>query len=140
LLVFRDGRRVLDGRDLLRTLGQKLEGVSSLSDFRSQAGREELIEPLLRSGELECALADYPGCNQAAEILGRLTDQLALALVEPSSPKLSSLDFENLAAAEVPERLLVSTPEGFSYYALHPLDYTDLLNRHRIEAPVAAVV
>ena len=140
LLVFRDGRRVLDGRDLLRTLRQKLEGVSSLSDFRPQAGREQLIEALLRSGELECALADHGGCERAAESLGRLTDQLALALVEPSSPRLSSLELESLAAAEVPERLLVSTPEGFCYYALHPLDYTDLLNRHRIEAPVAAVV
>jgi len=140
LLVFRDGRRVLDGRDLLRTLRQKLEGVSSLSDFRPRAGREELIEALLRSGELECALADHPGCERAAETLGRLTDQLALALVEPSSPRLSSLELRSLSGAEVPEHLLVSTPEGFCYYALHPLDYTDLLNSHTIEAPVAAVV
>jgi len=140
LLVFRDGRRVLDGRDLLQTLRQKLDSLLSISDFTLQSTREALIEVLLRAGELECALADHDECNQAAETLARLTDQLALALVGESRPTLSSTILESIATAEVPERLSVSTPEGFCYYALHPLDYTDLLNENAIDAPAAAVI
>src|SRR5207248_188767 len=37
-------------------------------------------------------------------------------------------------------RLTVSDPEGFCYYALHPLDYADQLNDNPMYPPVAAVV
>ncbi|HWY71488.1 MAG TPA: hypothetical protein VNX88_22665 [Terriglobales bacterium] len=140
LLVFRDGRRVLDGRDLLRTLQRKLDGLLQISDFRLQSSREELIEALLRSGELECALADCDACDASTEALVRLTDQLAFALAGQSGPKLFPGMLESIAAAEVPERITASTPEGFCYYALHPLDYADLLDENAIHAPAVAVV
>ena len=140
LLVFRDGRRVLDGRDLLETLQRSVNRLLQLCDFRIQSSRDQLMEALLRSGELECALADCDGCDQAAEIVARLTDQLALGLVGESSPRLSSALLERVAAAEVPERVTVSVPEGFSYYALHPLDYADLLNENTLDAQAVAVV
>src|SRR5258705_6642451 len=117
LLVFRDGRRVLDGRDLLRTLQRKLDGLLPISDFGLQSSREELTEALLRSGELECALADCDACDASTEALVRLTDQLALALAGRSGPTLFPGMLESIAAAEVPERITVSTPEGFCYYA-----------------------
>ena len=40
----------------------------------------------------------------------------------------------------MPERLTLSPPEGFCYYALHPLDYADLLKESAIDASVAAVI
>lgn len=140
LLVFRDGGRVLDGPELLRILRQKLNNLFLISDCTLQSAREALIETLLRSGELESVLADCAGCDQAAEILAQLTSELALALVAKSMPRLPRTLVERLARAEVPERLSVSTPEGFSYYALHPLDYIDLLNEHVLGAPAAAIV
>jgi len=138
-LVFRDSRRVLGGRDLLRTLQQSLDSILQLSDFRVQSSLDELVEALLRSGELECALADRDGCDRAAGTLARLTDQLALALVARSNSELGS-SRQSIAALEVPEHVTVSIPEGFCYYALHPLDYADLLSENVIDAPAAAVV
>ena len=140
LLVFRDGRRALDGRDLLRTLQGKLDGLRQISDFGLQSSREELMEALLRSGELECALADCDRCNASTEGLARLTNELALALVGQSRPALLRTMLESIAAARVPQRITASTPEGFSYYALHPLDYADLLDENAIHAPAVAVV
>ena len=139
LLVFRDGRRVFAGRDLLRPLLQNLDLLSN-SDFKTQPAREELIEALLRSGELECALADHGGSGAAAEDLARLTDQLAIGLVGQSNLRLASELLERLSSADLPESLTVSIPEGFSYYALHPLDYADLLSENAIDTPAAAVV
>jgi len=47
---------------------------------------------------------------------------------------------QSVATVEVPERITVSAPEGLCYYALHPLDYADLLNEDPIDAPFVAVV
>lgn len=142
LLVFRDGRRVFAGRDLLRPLLQNLNKLRSTSDFDTLAAQEELIEALLRSGELECALADHRGCDATAGSLARLTDELALALVgaSQSNLRLPSQVLERLSSARMPESLVISTPEGFSYYALHPLDYAELLSENEIDVPAAAVV
>jgi len=140
LLVFRDGRRVLNGRDLLRELRGSIHGLLSISNLHTQSAQSELIEALLRSGELECALADSEGCNQSVETLVQLTDRLAHALVGQSTPRLDAAILKSIAAADVPERVTVSTPEGFCYYALHPLDYSDLLNENAIDASAAAIV
>lgn len=140
LLVFRDGRRVLDGHDLVRALQRKLNALLSISDFHAQSAQDELTEALLRSGDLECALADLDGYGRAAETLSQLTDRLALALVGQSSPSLDLMMLKSLDAAEIPERVSVSIPEGFCYYALHPLDYADLLNENGIDTSAAAIV
>jgi len=138
LLVFRDGRRVLNGPELLGTLRENLNALYSISDFSLLSTRERLTEALLRSGELECSLADHEGCHRAADILARTTDQLAIAL--SGQLKLPSPILDNINALDVPELLAVPIPEGFCYYALHPLDYIDLLNENPLSAPAAAVV
>jgi len=140
LLVFRDGRRVLNARELLRALQGSVDALLSISDFHTQPAQDELMEAMLRSGELECALADEEGCHKSAETLVHLTDRLACALVSQSAPRLDAPILKSLAAVEVPERVTVSTPEGFCYYALHPLDYADLLNENAIDAQPVAVV
>jgi hypothetical protein len=140
LLVFRDGRRVLNLRELLRTLRRLLDDLISISDFSAQSAREQLIEALLRCGELECAVADHAQSDRAAKALAQLTDRLALSLTGQLTPQLPSTLLDCIEALEVPEQLTVSFPEGFCYYALHPLDYADLLQNSRIDAPAVAVI
>jgi hypothetical protein len=140
LLIFRDGRRVCSGPELLHALSQQLQHTLSLRDFHPQNTLEELMEALLRSGELECAVADHDGCELQAKALATLTDELAFALVSKSSSRISPNIWQSLRAMELPDRLALSTPEGFCYYALHPLDYVDALNESGIHAPEAAVV
>ncbi|HVH88142.1 MAG TPA: hypothetical protein VM912_15580 [Terriglobales bacterium] len=140
LLVFRDGRRVRNGRELLHGLVRQVECVQSYSDFTSQFSRDEVIDALLRSGELECALADQQSCEAQASTLAAITDTLARAAVGSVKPTLGPQVLQQISEMTVPERLTVSTPEGFCYYALHPLDYVDLLSENKIDIPAAAVI
>lgn len=142
LLIFRDGKTVHKTRELLNKLYRQVEKLNSLSDFTSSAAQQELIEALLRAGELECGLADEPDYYYAAEVLTNLTDAFAALLVSKSLPQLSSplLALDRLTDSQVPTQLALSPPEGFCYYALHPLDYVDLLDRSSIKPAAAAVI
>ena len=140
LLVFRDGQRKRASRELLGGLLTQIESVESLSDFASQFARDELIDALLRAGELECAVADQEGCHSQARALSRVTDALAQALVHGSRPRLEAAALCALERDSIPDALTVSTPEGFCYYALHPLDYVDLLNEYQFDIGAAAVI
>ena len=140
LLVFRDGRSVRSGSELLRGLVTQIEAVLLLSDFSSQIARDELIDALLRAGELECALADHDACSTEASTVAEAADQLASALLTKSRPQIASKLAGALSELQVPYSLTLSTPEGFCYYALHPLDYADLLADNAFCPPAAAVV
>lgn len=139
LLVFRDGRVLCSSSRLLRELRLQIDRVLSLHDFESLTAQEELIDVLLRAGELECALSDTPDCDIAAAALANLTDDFARALISKRQPQLSS-SLDALAQQAIPEQVTISSPEGFCYYALHPLDYADLLSNNEFNAPAAAVV
>lgn len=140
LLVFRDGRSVRNGPELLRSLIEQIECVLSLSDFHSQTARDELIDALLRAGELECALADHDAASTETRAVAEAADRLAVALITESPPQISPYLADVLDRLRVPQSLTLSTPEGFCYYALHPLDYADLLSENAICPPFAAVV
>ena len=140
LLVFRDGRRVSNGHELLRGLSRQIDSVLSLSDFKLQSARDEVIDALLRSGELECALADQEGCAQQATTLASCTDALAHALVAERCQSVPGAILESLCELVIPEKLQLSLPEGFCYYALHPLDYADLLSEGPLDCGAAAVI
>lgn len=140
LLVFRDGRSVHSGPELLRGLVAQIEAVLSLTDFSSQIARDELIDALLRAGELECALADHDACRTEARAIAQANDQLASALITKSRPQISGKLAGTLRELHVPQLLTLSTPEGFCYYALHPLDYADVLTEEAVHPPAAAVV
>ena len=140
LLVFRDGRSVRSAPELLRGLIAQIECVLSLSGFDSQTSRDELIDALLRAGELECALADQDGCCTEANTVAEAADRLASALITKSPPQISPKLADALEQLRVPQPLTLSTPEGFCYYALHPLDYADLLAGNALHPPAAAVV
>lgn len=140
LLVFRDGRSVCSGPELLRGLIAQIEAVELLPDPCSQLGRDELIDGLLRAGELECALVDHDGCAAEANIIAEVVNDFSSALITKSRLKVSPKIRGTLDTLSVPSALALSTPEGFCYYALHPLDYADLLNEIPISATAAAVV
>jgi hypothetical protein len=105
---------------------------------------DRLLALLLRAGELECALHDAGSLR--AESAAHLTDQLAQAavaygflekignrqrLVENGLRTLDNLPDDCL--------LTVGTPEGFAYYALHPLDFADLAEMFRRDRSVLVV-
>ena len=129
LLVFREDQRRASGQELKTALTAQLEQVCG---YGSQ---EAVLDALLLAGELECGVAD--GDCEAARTCELLTDRIADALL-PGAPEASvdnsdfqKPDFQNLveAAQALPtfEQLSISTPEGFAYYALHPLAYADVM-------------
>ena len=141
LLVFRGGQRRVCGHKLKAALAEQLR---LLCDGDS---REALIGALLRAGELECGLADADG--EGAHSAELLTDRIADALLQAErwggcqssdfqtsnsySANFQGISFQILldAAQGLPaiEQLSIATPEGFAYYALHPLAYADVLDQ-----------
>jgi len=121
LLVFRGSQRRASGQALKTAL------VESLQPFDANHPQDALMGALLRAGELECGMADAD--DNAARPVERLTDRIAEALLGGEA----TLDFESLAGAiPVLEQLSISTPEGFAYYALHPLAYAEALRQFPI--------
>jgi hypothetical protein len=131
LLVFREDQRRVSGQELKTALTAQLEQVCG---YGSQ---EAVLDALLLAGELECGVADGDGDCEAARTCELLTDRIADAL-PPGGPEASvdnsdfqKPDFQNLveAAQALPtfEQLSISIPEGFAYYALHPLAYADVM-------------
>jgi hypothetical protein len=130
LLVFRGDRRRASGKELKAALTVQLKQLCS------HFSHLDLLGALLRAGEIECGVADaYP---EAANCCERFTDQIADSLLAGESawsvyPDLQKPDFQSLlkAARTLPalEQLSISTPEGFAYYALHPLAYADVMQQ-----------
>jgi hypothetical protein len=130
LLVFREDRRRVSGKKLKAAITAHLE---QLCGHRSQ---RTLLRALLLAGELECGVADCD--SKAARSCELLTDQIADALLAGESAAPYNSDFYNPdfhallnAGRSLPvfEQLSISTPEGFAYYALHPLAYADAIQR-----------
>jgi hypothetical protein len=136
LLVFREDQRRASGQGLKTAL------AGQLARLGGRCSHESLIVALLRAGELECGVADADDADEADSEAARpvelLTDCVAdaLLLVE-SGFSFQTSNFQSLtdAARALPafEQLSISTPEGFAYYALHPLAYADVLDK--ISAP-----
>lgn len=118
LIVFRDVEQLVAGRTLCKRLIDAVEKVN-LRDSSS------IIEALLISGQAECTLEDS-NSPQAGQ-LARLTDDLASCFLGGSFERNSGLSVLRGAMDHFPERLKISTPEGFSYYALHPGDFADFI-------------
>ena len=114
--VFREGRRTLTGEHLLGALR------GSLSRARDE---NSWVDALLHAGELECGLEDA-GDSRALEIAA-LTNACARKLVSWSlSPQPELMTTLPL---RLEGEVTVSTPEGFAYYALHPRQYAEVVNR-----------
>jgi hypothetical protein len=146
LLVFREGRRRVSGGELKSVL------LHSLEQIADQPGIDDLIENLLRAGELECAVADAE--TVPLETYTSLTDLLAERLVGRGlqlghfrrlAPQWDAqLEqrplYQALADAPAPHELWISAPEGFAYYALHPLAFAEVVGGIPTPAGCMAVI
>ena len=125
LWIFREGRREVSGPAMVRDIVRRLASANSLLDC------------LIQAGELEAALADLncPGAPAAAQ----LTDALAIRLYTGDADR--GVDPNQLAGKiEAPETISISPPEGFTYYALHPLDFAKAIDRITDHAAACAVI
>ncbi len=129
LLVFRDGRQLANGSGLQAAL------VSELERFFASSSPDALAA-LLRAGELECSASDV---GEQASGFGQVTDALAHCLIgsDEGFPQADLLKL--IRPTHLPESLSVAIPEGFAYYALHPLSFAEVLNKIQL-LPQAAVV
>jgi hypothetical protein len=141
LLVFRGGQRPVCGHTL------KAELTEQLRLLCRDSSPERLIGALLLAGELECGLADAraEGAHSAELLTDRIADALlqlgrlgGCQLSEFQTSNFYSANFQNIsfqtlfvAARNLStvEQLSIATPEGFAYYALHPLAYADVLEQ-----------
>jgi hypothetical protein len=135
MFVFRDGRSTVPGATLARELARALREIFSPS---STTVENRLVDALLRAGELECALADA-GALSASDVAS-ITDALADAMVSHRSVASPCDDLLRRIPQHLPEELRVSPPEGFAYYALHPLDFSDMAAEIPVASNVAGVI
>ncbi len=138
MYVFRNGRTEKNGAELVKNLANFVRRVNE-----THGSQNELLDALLRAGELECAAADVgsPFCA----LLEGITDVLAAALI--SSDRHVSVNvgplarvLRDLERVQLPASLFVSPPEGFAYYALHPLSYADAIAELKLPSGNAAVI
>ena len=132
LLVFREDRRRVSGAELKSALRQELERLTLSSS------RDQLISALLRAGELECGVSDS-GAGPVRPY-ACLTDSLADALVSPDSTHDLGALLAIVAHAPIPHEIEISPPEGFAYYALHPLAYAEVLEKIPLHCATIAVI
>ncbi len=139
LHLYRDGRRTASSAELIAEL------KSELRRLPVHLHVSDLLSPLLRAGELECALQDggFPQGHRAA----KLTDLLAEAVVHCDASQhpqhgqlLGRAGLQIVDAVSTSGTLTIATPEGFAYYELHPLDYADLVARLQLDTPSGFVV
>ncbi len=125
LWIFRDGRKEVSGRTMVRDLGRRI----------TQPNPQSVMDSLIEAGELEAALCDSaaPGAVGAAD----LTDALADAVFTGNNSAILSKFVEQI---EAPDRISISAPEGFTYYALHPLDFSKIADRVAFEPRPCAII
>jgi hypothetical protein len=120
LLVFRNGARLVGGSILKTALAR------SLQDLPDSFQADAILATLLRAGELECALNDWGATTGQ---LQKVTDSVAAAMVTSTAVRDRNYLLEILGSTMVPEKLTLSVPEGFAYYALHPLSFAQVLDK-----------
>lgn len=135
MYIFRDGKVKVPGRELMKALASEIEALSRV-DISSH--REQLLSALLRAGELECALADQG--SEYASGMASISDALGNALTHAHGKALLANTCDLLSNIPGPEMVRIAPPEGFAYYALHPLDYVKLLQHVPVPPAGAAVI
>ena len=122
LWVFRDGRKSVSSARFLNELHATLK---QLLDSSPSQVRERSLNALIRAGEMESTLSD--AASPTASALASLSDALAFTLLSGDLSPVRKVD--RLSNVLLPRTIKTSPPEGFSYYALHPLDFADAAMR-----------
>jgi len=126
LWIFRAGRKLVSGPAMVRGLAGRI----------SASNGSALLDALIEAGELEAALADA-GCPDTA-IAAQVTDILATEMYSGEESRSTALQLT--LRIHSPELIAFSPPEGFSYYALHPLDFAQIISRISAEPPLCALI
>ena len=117
LWIFRDGKKLVSGGELLHQLQCRISASANNS--------QSLLDAVIQAGEFEAALADAN--SPYASTAANLTDELALALCSGNQDMGKALSL--VVQIRPPDQLSISPPEGFTYYALHPLDFASVTTR-----------
>jgi hypothetical protein len=128
--IFRDSRRLTRAGELVARLERELKCSASRAVI-------DLLDLLLLAGEMECSSADagVPQFQNAAAC--GLTDLLAGAAVADEGCRTRAVGPLAHSALRLLQRINYSgpvdvrTPEGFAYYAIHPLAYAGLIARNK---------
>lgn len=128
LWIFRDGRKTTSGPEMVLDLVQRI--------CRGEKNPEAFLDALIEAGELESALADAG--SPFASIALQLTDRLAEAVCSGKTDPTMALQIA--AQIDPPPLLSVSPPEGFTYYALHPLDFAKITSEISAEPKTCALI
>src|SRR5215831_6358018 len=132
LLVFREDRCSVSGRALKSAVEREIAGLTWMSST------DQVLHALLRAGELECGVSDSDSVPVGP--YESLTDRLAVALVSGASVPHDGVLSASVPCAAIPDRIAISRPEGFAYYAIHPLAYVDASNQLSFRGKSVAVV
>jgi hypothetical protein len=126
--VFREsaGKSVYPSALLLREIERLIQNIPSAQGERRKT---LLINALLRAGEIECALADLR--QESASCGSALTDAVARTILSGDCAPLA-IALSALQGCALPERLTVTAPEGFAYYALDPFSYVEKVRELKI--------
>lgn len=136
--IFRSGKPSSTTNELLTGLWAVLGSLSSHPSI------DEGLLLLLRAGELECSLSDVG--SEAAHLAEQVTNTAAtLTLAIGRGEAFDATRLKRLCCriSEVvsPQtRVSVAIPEGFAYYALHPLDYGEMAASLQLDSSVVCVV
>jgi hypothetical protein len=130
--VFRDGRKSVSGEAARKGLQAGLQKI-----FNAPLDRNFQLNALITAGELESALADAE--SPASSLLSEITVALADTLLGGSPEPLRGFA-SRLEQISVPAKLYTSPPEGFTYYALHPLDFATLASTAVEQGKPCAVI
>ena len=131
LLIFRETKSQIPTKTLVHELSRNVAAALETP--------HAVVDALIRAGELECALCDTSA--DGAKIVAALTDHLAALLVTPRSGDLCGVQdlVERIERIRLTETVLASPPEGFAYYALHPMDFADAAIRFTRASPVVVI-
>jgi len=117
LWIFRDGKKFVSGPEMLHSLLRRISGAATAPS--------SLLDALIEAGQLEAALADAH--STYASTAAELTDALASAVC---FDKQCTVAASRLAEQICPpDQLSISPPEGFTYYALHTLDFANVISQ-----------
>lgn len=129
LIVFRDHKKQVPAKTFAGTLERAVEGIH-ISDTASA------LDALVLAGQLESALqdSDWPVAPASSLLTDALAEySLGVASLEEIHSRLHKI------LGYLPDLLSVSEPEGFSYYALHPLDFADIIESISVTSYVAII-
>jgi hypothetical protein len=116
-----------------------LSGTALAHGISGQLQRGSLgwVDALIQAGELEAALADAE--HPAATFSADLTDAIANAVCTGDNSHAQRAN-EILERLQTPEWASISPPEGFTYYALHPLDFAQVTSHIPTDSHSVAVI